>query len=142
MNDFFADIEKFNAMYKMEAPSVPTLDLNRAENFNNILQEEVNEFEDIFIAAGEEASESDIITMQADLYGDIIIYCASEMRRIGLDPQTVLEIIMQSNFSKLDANGLPIYDERGKVLKGPNYWKPEPMLKEYIEDAMNGEQNG
>jgi predicted HAD superfamily Cof-like phosphohydrolase len=41
----------------------------------------------------------------------------------------VLAIIMQSNFSKLGADGLPIYDERGKVMKGPNYWKPEPKIQ-------------
>lgn len=36
---------------------------------------------------------------------------------------------MQSNFSKLGADGKPIYDERGKVQKGQNYWKPEPKIK-------------
>jgi predicted HAD superfamily Cof-like phosphohydrolase len=43
-----------------------------------------------------------------------------------------LGIIMASNMSKLGPDGKPIYDERGKVLKGPNYWKPEPMIKRMI----------
>jgi hypothetical protein len=41
---------------------------------------------------------------------------------------------MDSNTSKLGADGKPIYDERGKVMKGPGYWKPEPAIKELIED--------
>ncbi len=36
---------------------------------------------------------------------------------------------MQSNFSKLGADGKPIYDERGKVMKGPGYWQPEPKIR-------------
>jgi hypothetical protein len=40
---------------------------------------------------------------------------------------------MDSNESKLDANGNPIYDSNGKFLKGPNYWKPEPKIKTLLE---------
>ena len=67
--------------------------------------------------------------MLADLLGDIQVYCASEMAKFGLPLDQVLAIIMQSNFSKLGADGKPIYDERGKVMKGPDYWKPEPKLQ-------------
>lgn len=44
----------------------------------------------------------------------------------------ILDIIMQSNFSKLGEDGKPIYDERGKIMKGPGYWKPEPKIAEYL----------
>ncbi len=37
-------------------------------------------------------------------------------------------------------DGLPIYDERGKVLKGPNYWKPEPKIRELLQ-GMSAEQD-
>jgi predicted HAD superfamily Cof-like phosphohydrolase len=72
--------------------------------------------------------------MLADLLGDIQVYCASEMAKFGLPLDEVLAIIMRSNFSKLGADGKPIYDERGKVQKGPNYWKwkPEPKIKELL----------
>jgi predicted HAD superfamily Cof-like phosphohydrolase len=43
---------------------------------------------------------------------------------------------MASNMSKLGPDGKPIYDERGKVMKGPGYWKPEPMLLRYIQAAI------
>jgi hypothetical protein len=40
---------------------------------------------------------------------------------------------MESNFSKLGADGQPIYDERGKVMKGPSYWKPEPRIRSLLD---------
>lgn len=78
--------------------------------------------------------------MLADLLGDIQVYCASEMAKFGLPLDDVLETIMRSNFSKLGEDGNPIYDERGKVLKGPNYWKPEPAIKELLESYQRKEQ--
>jgi predicted HAD superfamily Cof-like phosphohydrolase len=39
--------------------------------------------------------------------------------------EEVFDAIQQSNMSKLDVNGKPIYREDGKVLKGPNYFKPD-----------------
>ena len=73
------------------------------------------------------------MTDLADWLGDIVVYCASEARRWGIPLNRVLNVIMESNFSKLDADGQPIYDERGKVMKGPNYWKPEPKIKEVLD---------
>ena len=45
----------------------------------------------------------------------------------------VLDIIMDSNESKLGADGNPIYDANGKFLKGPHYWQPEPKIKALLE---------
>lgn len=45
----------------------------------------------------------------------------------------VLYIIMESNFSKLDNNGNPIFDEYGKLLKGPNFIPPEPDLEKLLK---------
>jgi len=45
----------------------------------------------------------------------------------------VLDVIMDSNESKLGADGKPIYDANGKFLKGPGYWKPEPKIKALLE---------
>lgn len=39
---------------------------------------------------------------------------------------------MDSNASKLGADGKPIYDANGKFLKGPNYWKPEGKIREML----------
>jgi hypothetical protein len=43
---------------------------------------------------------------------------------------------MDRNERKLGANGKPIYDPNGKFLKGPNYWKPNPKIKELLQAAI------
>ena len=54
---------------------------------------------------------------------------AEEQKTAGA---TALDIIMDSNESKLGADGNPIYDANGKFLKGPNYWKPEPKIRDLL----------
>jgi predicted HAD superfamily Cof-like phosphohydrolase len=102
-----------------------------------ILLEELDEVHELQVSINRGASEIDILTELADWLGDLQVYCASEMAKFGLDNETVLAIIMESNMSKLGEDGKPIYDDRGKVMKGPKYWKPEPVLKSYIEVARN-----
>lgn len=102
-----------------------------------ILRKELEEYEHIaeMIHAyeGQEHILLDCLTELADLLCDIQVYCASEMERFGLPNQLILSIIMESNKSKLDENDQPIYDDKGKFLKGPNYWKPEPRIRELIK---------
>ena len=135
---FLQDIEKFNEMYRLPSPPVPSLTHERLGSFYRILGEELEEVSDIILSLEEDGKikHSEILTDIADWLGDIVVYCVSEMRRYGLKPEKVLGIIMQSNFSKLGEDGKPIYDERGKVLKGPGYWKPEPQIKAYIESEI------
>jgi predicted HAD superfamily Cof-like phosphohydrolase len=140
MSRFTQDIQKFNAMYKLPVSPVPTLDIGmnvsqRLKNFKSILLKEIDEV-DLIVAkleapASPEAS-LEILTDLADWLGDVQVYAASEMVKFGLPLDDVLAIIMQSNFSKLGADGKPIHDEQGKVKKGPGYWKPEPMLSEHL----------
>src|SRR6476620_5595229 len=54
-----------------------------------------------------------------------------------LDEVHEIDDIMDSNESKLGADGNPIYDANGKFLKGPNYWKPEPKIQELLA-ALGG----
>ena len=134
MSEFSKDIEKFNGIYKLPVNTVPTLNVGvpaaeRMAAFKNILMEEVHEMDEVIAAQNAGKDPIEVLTMLADLLGDIQVYCASEMAKFGLPLDRVLAIIMQSNFSKLGADGLPIYDERGKVMKGPDYWKPEPKLQ-------------
>lgn len=134
MSEFSKDIEKFNGIYKLPVSAMPSLDVGvpaaeRMAAFKNILMEEVHEMDEIIAAQNAGENPVEVLTMLADLLGDIQVYCASEMAKFGLPLDQVLAIIMQSNFSKLGADGMPIYDERGKVMKGPNYWKPEPKLQ-------------
>ena len=144
MSQFSDDIAKFNGIYKLPVSAVPTLDVgvpvaNRLRAFKNILGEELEEIDEIVEATESGAPALEVLTKLADLLGDIQVYCASEMTKFGLPLDKVLSIIMESNFSKLGADGLPIYDERGKVMKGPNYWKPEPKIQAVLEDLRTGD---
>jgi len=133
---FFDNIKKFNDIYKLpNGDKLNNLGQDRIQNFANILQEEVMEYTEIMEVEGNSngAASGETMVMMADWLGDIIVYCASEARRWGIPIEQVLNIIMESNFSKLDADGKPIYDERGKVMKGPNYWKPEAKIRELLE---------
>src|SRR3954463_2027102 len=133
MNKPFAvRIAAMNAMYKLPACSTPTLPADVAERlgkFKATLLDEVHEIDDIVALAQSGGNASEIAVAIADLLGDVIVYCRSEALKYGLPLEDVLDIIMDSNESKLGADGKPIYDANGKFLKGPNYWKPEPRIK-------------
>jgi len=136
MSDFVEDLAKFHTMYGLPQPTKPSTEhlpvAARMVDFKRIISEEVTEVDDITAKAG--IDELDDLTDLADWLGDIIVYAASEMVRYGIPVMQTLSIIMQSNFSKLDADGNPII-VAGKVGKGPGYWKPEPKLKEMLERA-------
>jgi len=92
----------------------------------------VHEIDDIIAATQTGAPALETAVAIADLLGDIIVYCRSEALKYGIPLEDVLDIIMDSNESKLGADGNPIYDANGKFLKGPNYWKPEPRIRELL----------
>lgn len=156
--DFLSDIKKFNDMYKLESNDSPVKAspgfdmLSRLDQFYSILSEEVdeglvilekmkgNETEGIAYfqnddgtPASQRESELKLLTELSDWLGDIIVYCASEARRWGIPLEGVLKIIMDSNFSKMGADGKPMYDQRGKVMKGPGYWKPEAKIYDLLK---------
>ena len=140
---FLEDIRKMTLLYGQPVNEKPTiLGIKQLENFKSILYEEVNEIDEIIekYKSKENNLSSDdkiqILTEIADWLGDIVVYCSNEATKHGIDLAPVLDIIMQSNFSKMGADGKPIKDERGKFLKGPNYWKPEPKISELFEKQM------
>lgn len=138
MFNFDNDIEHFNRIYKLEQfwNADPQAMAERLKIFKNLIAEELTEIEDIIkkLEAGTYADKLSARTDIADLCGDLMVFSASEMERFQLPISDTLSVIMQSNFSKLGEDGQPIYRESdGKVMKGPNYWKPEPLLAELIE---------
>lgn len=168
---FATDIQTFNGMYKMPVSDTPTLDVGvplpkRLRDLKSIIGKELNEIDDIIAkadiyAAGQtytmvdgvptvdtEVTENqrwenllDILTDMTDLMGDLQVYAASEMAKFGLPLDETLAIIMQSNFSKMGADGKPIYDEQGKLQKGPLYYKPEPELRKMLEKKLKQSSN-
>ena len=103
--------------------------------FKATLLDEVHEIDEIVELSKHGGAPVDTLVAMVELLGDIVVYCRSEALKYGLPLEAVLDIIMDSNESKLDEQGNPIYDANGKFLKGPNYWKPEPKIKALLEDA-------
>jgi NTP pyrophosphatase (non-canonical NTP hydrolase) len=129
-------IAAMNAMYKLPANERPALPADTAERlvkFKATLLDEVHEIDEIVKLAKSGGDPMDISVAIADLLGDIVVYCRSEALKYGLPLEDVLNVIMDSNESKLGADGKPIYDANGKFLKGPNYWKPEPKIRALLE---------
>jgi NTP pyrophosphatase (non-canonical NTP hydrolase) len=129
-----------NAMYKLAAndnPALPADVADRLAKFKATLLDEVHEIDEIVALAREGGKPIDIAVAIADLLGDIVVYCRSEALKYGLPLEDVLDIIMDSNESKLGADGRPIYDANGKFLKGPHYWKPEPKIKALLEQRSS-----
>lgn len=149
---FEEDIRAFNTMYRMRVEHTPSLNIGmsvvqRLKDFKSILSKELNEIDDIIVKAELREmefvhdgvlipTELEVLTDLADLFGDLQVYCASEMCKFGLPLVEVLGAIMESNFSKMGADGLPIYDSEGKLQKGPNYWKPEPKIALLLATLM------
>ena len=132
-------IAAMNAMYRLAAHKTPTIPLDVADRltkFKTTLMDEVAEINDIVAMAKSGTSELDVAVAIADLLGDIIVYCRSEALKYGLPLEDVLNVIMDSNESKLGTDGNPIYDQNGKFLKGPNYWKPEPKIRQLLGKSM------
>ena len=142
------NIRDFNKMYGLpvgEFPGTRAL-LNgnfrlRLQQLQTILQNELDEITDVRLlaeAAGARSDgsydtitdeeELDLLVGLADLMVDLMIYAESEMVKWGLPTEAIHAIIMQSNASKLMADGTAQVID-GKLQKGPNYWKPEPKIK-------------
>ena len=61
----------------------------------------------------------------ADALTDILYVTYGAGHAFGIDLDKCFDEVQNSNMSKLDENGKPIYNESGKVMKGPNYFKPD-----------------
>lgn len=138
--NFSGDIRRMNAVYELLPLNVRdhASVVKRLEQFKEILDKEFTELVDIQIAAdrpGDQTDEALLTTRvdMADILGDIIVYCASEALRWQIPLPQVLEVIMASNFSKLGEDGKPIKNPvTDKFEKGPNYWKPEPRIRDML----------
>jgi hypothetical protein len=144
MKKFLASIAAMNAMYKL--PLSPTLTTlpgepihDRMPKFMKTMQDEILEGDKLFAdSLGGTASGVNMLVDIADLLGDIVVYAFSEAAKYGIPLEQVLEIIMESNESKLGEDGEPIYNAEGKFLKGPNYFKPEPKIEQLFVGIMAG----
>ena len=68
----------------------------------------------------------------ADALTDILYVTYGAGHAFGINLDKCFDEVQNSNVSKLDNNGKPIYNEKGKVIKGPNYFKPD--LSKFINN--------
>ena len=72
-----------------------------------------------------EAMKDENLLEVADALTDILYVTYGAGHAFGIDLDKCFEEVQNSNMSKLDENGKPIYNESGKVMKGPKYFKPD-----------------
>ena len=77
-----------------------------------------------------EAIENRDIKEVADALTDILYVTYGAGHAFGIDLDKCFEEVQNSNMSKLGLDGKPIYNEQGKVMKGPNYFEPD--LKKFV----------
>ena len=105
---------------KADFPSEKIVDLRY-----KLIEEELEELK--------EAIDKKDLKEVTDALTDILYVTYGRMRHaFGINLDKCFEEVQNSNMSKLDENGKPIYNELGKVMKGPNFFKPN------LEKFING----
>ncbi|MBT8261877.1 MAG: nucleoside triphosphate pyrophosphohydrolase family protein [Bacteroidia bacterium] len=127
MKNKIAAVHEFHAAFGLGIKNTPTADLGEAKNLlrYKLMREENEEYL-------EAANDNDLVEV-ADALGDMLYILCGTIIEHGMQHkiEEVFNEIQSSNMSKLGADGKPIYREDGKVLKGPNYFKPK--IKEILE---------
>ncbi|OIQ29598.1 MAG: hypothetical protein BM564_05150 [Bacteroidetes bacterium MedPE-SWsnd-G2] len=121
-------VKAFHTAYKLGYKDTPKASLGLEKNMlrYKLMREENEEYL--------EAANNDDLVEIADALGDMLYILCGTIIEHGLQDkiEEVFEEIQRSNMSKLGADGEPIYREDGKVLKGPNYFKPN--IGKILED--------
>jgi len=121
MKNKIAAVHEFHTAFGLGIKNEPTANLGNAKNTLrfNLMKEENEEYL-------EAAEEGDLVEV-ADALGDMLYILCGTIIEHGMQHkiEEVFNEIQRSNMSKLGADGKPIYREDGKVLKGPNYFKPD-----------------
>jgi len=114
-------VKEFHTAFGLGFSDVLKEDLGSASNLlrYNLMKEENEEY-------FEAVQNNDIVEI-ADALGDMLYILCGTIIEHGLQHkiEAVFAEIQRSNMSKLNIDGKPIYREDGKVLKGPNYFKPD-----------------
>ena len=119
----FSKVGVFMKTFGQEVKDKPSFSTDKINKLRlDLIKEELNELT-------EAMNNKDLLEV-ADALTDILYDTYGAGHAIGIDLDKCFEEVQNSNMSKLDDNGKPIYNEHGKVMKGPNYFKPD--LKKFI----------
>ena len=114
----FEKVRLFMTTFGQEVKNKASLSSENINNLRiNLIEEELNEFK--------EAVKKKDLKEAADALTDILYVTYGAGHAFGINLDKCFEEVQKSNMSKLGDDGKPIYDEKGKVMKGPNYFKPD-----------------
>jgi len=127
MKKYTDAVHEFHTAFGLGINNEPVAHIGEDRNLLrfNLMKEENEEY-------FEAANNNDLVEV-ADALGDMLYILAGTIIEHGMQHKIVevFDEIQRSNMSKLGEDGKPIYREDGKVLKGPNYFKPN--IKEILE---------
>ena len=113
----FDKVGIFMKTFGQEVKDKPSLSSDKINQLRiDLIQEELNELK--------EAMDNKDLLEVADALTDLLYVTYGAGHAFGLNLDKCFDEVQNSNMSKLDDNGKPIYNEFGKVMKGPNYFKP------------------
>ncbi len=119
----FEDVRKFMNTYGQEVKSKPSFPDKKILKLRcDLIEEELDELKNAI-------KDNDIVEV-ADALTDLLYVTYGAGHSFGINLDKCFAEVQRSNMSKLDNEGKPIYSENGKVLKGPNYSRPD--LKKFL----------
>ena len=117
----FEKVGLFMKTFGQEVKNKPSLSSEKINNLRiNLISEELEELKD--------AIKNNDLKETIDALTDILYVTYGAGHAFGVNLDKCFDEVQKSNMSKLGEDGKPIYNESGKVMKGPNYFKPD-LLK-------------
>ena len=120
----FQKVKNFMQTFGQEVKSSPSFSSEKINELRyNLIKEELDEFK--------QALDNNDLLEVADALTDILYVTYGAGHAFGINLDACFEEVQNSNMSKLGKDGKPIYNDKGKVMKGPNYFKPD--LSKFIK---------
>ena len=114
----FNKVGTFMKTFGQEVKTNPSFSSDKINKLRvDLIKEELDELQ--------EAMKNNDLLEVADALTDILYVTYGAGHAFGIDLDKCFDEVQNSNMSKLGENGEPIYNESGKVMKGPNYFKPD-----------------
>jgi predicted HAD superfamily Cof-like phosphohydrolase len=114
----FQKVKTFMQTFGQEVKLIPSFSTEKINDLRySLIQEELDELK--------QAIENKDLLEVADALTDILYVTYGAGHAFGIDLDSCFEEVQNSNMSKLGNNGKPIYNDTGKVMKGPNFFKPD-----------------
>ena len=114
----FNKVGIFMKTFGQEVKSKPSFSTDKINKLRiDLIKEELDELK--------EAMNNNDLLEVADALTDILYVTYGAGHAFGINLDKCFDEVQNSNMSKLNKNGEPIYNESGKVMKGPNYFKPD-----------------